>query len=212
MLCLKRSHLLSLKGGICWPNFHYAHQSSNWIWFNPVNLCYFCENGYLSHFHTKVVEMGYWVRCNLLGLDLVSSGHICKLICQRLHLHGSIILIKMHLFNLSLHEIGPLLCWGSITIWVSGSYPCVITRGPSPPQATRPPPISAPHWGPFRPPVGGSNRYASQTSKVMLTSSSTREQAVKHSGLEGFFRASFFRQELLSVPRGPCDSLRATQS
>lgn len=109
----------------------------------------------------------------------------------------------MHLFTLSLYEIGPLLCWGSITIWVSGSYPCVITRGPSPPQATHPPPISAPHWGPFRPPVGGSNRYASQTSKVMLTSSSTREQAVKHSGLEGFFRASFFRQELLWFPEVP---------
>lgn len=51
--------------------------------------------------------------------------------------------------------------------------------------------------------MGGSNRYASQTSKVMLTSSSTREQAVKHSELEGFFRASGADRNCLGFPEVP---------
>lgn len=94
----------------------------------------------------------------------------------------------------------------SVLCYAEGPLPyelLAVTRGPSPPQATHPPPISTPHWGPFRPPMGGSNRYASQTSKVMLTSSSTREQAVKHSGLEGFFRASSADRNRLRFPEVP---------
>lgn len=51
---------------------------------------------------------------------------------------------------------------------------------PSPGHLHPPTPLSTPHQGPFSPLVGGSNRYASESSKAMLTSSPTRERPVKH--------------------------------